>query len=283
MSTAPATMRNVSVDGINLEFEERGTGEPVVLIHGSTIKDDFLPVAHLPALHGYRLIRYHRRGYGGSTGSQGPISIEDQTRDCAGLIRALGIERAHVVGHSYGGVIALQLALDAPELVHSLVLMEPALILVVPSGQAMMQQMTPVMEMYQRGETAQAAAMFIQAISRPSAQQIIDDVIPGGYEDALTMADMFFATEMPALGAWSFDKQRVAARVKQPVLYVIGGETAPVFTEVQQLLAEALPQMVSTTIAGATHLLDIEKPGPSADAIAGFVRAHPMVGANAAR
>lgn len=86
-------------------------------------------------------------------------------RDCANLLRELNVERAHVVGHSYGGVIALQLALDAPGIVHSMSLLEPALILVVPSGQAMMQQMTPVIEMYQRGDKEQARG----PLSRPSA------------------------------------------------------------------------------------------------------------------
>lgn len=275
MSSAPVTMRNVSVDGIELEYEDRGSGEPVVLIHGSAVKDDLLPVADQPALKGYRVIRYHRRGYGGSSPVKGQITIEQQARDCAGLMRALGVERAHVVGHSYGGVIALQLALEAPGLVHSLVLMEPALILVVPSGQAMMQQMTPITEMYQRGEKQQAAAAFIQGISRPNAQQIFDAEIPGGYADALGMADMFFAIEMPALGSWSYRPQDVE-RIQQPVLYVIGDETPPPFFDIQQLLAKSLPHMVSSKIAGGTHLFDIERPGPTADTIARFLSLNPM-------
>jgi pimeloyl-ACP methyl ester carboxylesterase len=161
-------------------------------------------------------------------------------------------------------------------LVHTLTLMEPALILVVPSGQAMMQQMTPVTEMYQRGEKRQAADTFIQAISRPNARQIVDDAIPGGYDDALNMSDMFFATEMPALGEWSFNQQAVE-RIKQPVLFVLGEESPPPFHEVRELLAKAMPQMVTTTIAGGTHLYDIEKPAPTAEAIAHFLRLNPIV------
>jgi len=281
MSSTSVRMRTLSVDGVEIEFEDRGSGEPVVLIHGSAVKDDLFPVANQPALHGYRLVRYHRRGYGASTPPQEPLSIEDQSRDCAGLLRQLGIGRAHVVGHSTGGVIALQLALDAPDLVHSLSPLEPALILQVPAGQAMMQQMTPVVEMYQRGEKAQAAAAFIQGISRPNARQIIDGAIPdGAYDNALTMADMFFANEMPALERWSFSPQTMK-RIKQPVLFVIGDESIPPFSEVQQLLASALPQMVTTTIAGGTHIHDIEKPGPTAEAIASFLRVNPMIGVTA--
>ena len=282
MPSAPGTMRSLSIDGVELAFEERGSGEPVLLIHGSAVKDDLLPVADRLALGGHRVIRYHRRGYGTSSPVQGPVSIEDQSRDCAALLRELGIDRAHVVGHSYGGVIALQLALDAPEIVHSLALLEPALILLVPSGQAMMEQMAPVVEMYQRGNKEQAVEAFMQGISRPNAQQIIDEAIPGAYQDALGMGDMFFATEMPALQGWSFGEQE-GQRIRQPVLFVIGDESIPPFGEIQQLLAKALPQMVSTTIAGGTHIHDIEKPGPTAGAITGFMRVNPMIGVSADR
>jgi pimeloyl-ACP methyl ester carboxylesterase len=276
MSSTHATMRRLSADGVELAVEERGSGEPVVLIHGSAIKDDLLPVANDPALEGYKLVRYYRRGYGTSSPLQGPVTIEDQSRDCAALLRGLGIERAHVVGHSYGGVIALQLALDKPEMVHSLALLEPALILLVPSGQAMMQQMGPVLEMYQRGEKEQAVEAFLKGISRPNAPQIIDEAIPGAYQDSLNKADMFFATEMPALQAWSFGEKEWT-RIGQPVLFVIGEESVPLFGEVQQLLARAFPKMVTTTIAGGTHIHDIEKPGPTAKAIAGFLRVNPIL------
>ena len=76
----------------------------------------------------YQLVRYHRRGYAGSSTVGRSFSITDQATDCAELIRGLGIERAHIVGHSSGGPIALQLALDAPEMVESLVLLEPGLL-----------------------------------------------------------------------------------------------------------------------------------------------------------
>jgi pimeloyl-ACP methyl ester carboxylesterase len=276
-------VRTVSVGGVALEFDDQGSGEPVVLIHGSAVKDDLLPVGNRLAADGYRVVRYHRRGYGGVPRLPGPISIEDQSRDCIGLLRELDIERAHVVGHSTGGVIALQVALDAPAVVHSLALLEPALILIVPSGQAMMQQLTPVVEMYQRGEKAQAAETFIQAISRPNARQIIDGAIPGGaYDDALTMADMFFGIEMPSLQGWSFGPAQ-AGRIRQPVLFVGGDETPPPFREVQELLARELPQMVTTTVAGGTHIFDIEKPGPTAEAIASFLRLNPMIRVTAER
>ena len=111
-----------------LEYESHGEGEPVLLIHGSHVADAFLPLTREAALADrYRLIRYHRRGFAGSDPHSGPFSVEEQAQDALALVKHLGLERAHVVGHSYGAVTAVQLALDAPRAVHSLVLLEPPL------------------------------------------------------------------------------------------------------------------------------------------------------------
>ncbi len=139
-------MQRARVDGAELEFEVTGTGEPVLLIHGAFIAEAYAPLCAEPAVNSrYRLVRYHRRGYAGSSPVRAPFSLAEQAADCRALLRHLGIERAHVVGHSSGGVIALRLALDAPELVHSLVLLEPAL-LDVPSGALLAEALGPGLE-----------------------------------------------------------------------------------------------------------------------------------------
>ena len=84
----------------------------------------------------YRVLNYHRRGFAGSTAGSEPASIADHAADALALMRHVGFERAHVVGHSLGGAIALQLALDAPEAVRSLVLLEPALMGAIARVQA---------------------------------------------------------------------------------------------------------------------------------------------------
>jgi pimeloyl-ACP methyl ester carboxylesterase len=70
------------------------------------------------------LVRCRREGYGGGSRAHGPTSIAEQAAQARALAGPLGIERAHVVGHSSGGSIALQLALDAPSLVASLALLD---------------------------------------------------------------------------------------------------------------------------------------------------------------
>jgi pimeloyl-ACP methyl ester carboxylesterase len=128
-------LSRAALDGIELEYEIRGSGEPVMLMHAGVLADWFKPLLEEPALTGwYRLVRYHRVGYAGSSRLAGPVSIAQQAAHLRSLMLHLGIARAHIVGHSSSGNMALQFALDAPDMTHSLALLEPAL-LAVPSGQ----------------------------------------------------------------------------------------------------------------------------------------------------
>lgn len=108
-------MNRAVLDGIELEYEVRGAGEPVVLVHAGVLAGWFKPLMDEPALsRRYRLVRYHRIGYAGSSRIAGPVSLEDQAGHLRALMRHLGIERAHFVGHSSSGNIVLQAAMDTP-------------------------------------------------------------------------------------------------------------------------------------------------------------------------
>jgi pimeloyl-ACP methyl ester carboxylesterase len=120
-------MQRAAVNGVELEYELRGSGEPVVLIHWGVCAAWAEPLMDEPALADrHRLLGYHRAGFAGSDRIEGPLSMADHAAHCALLMRHLGIERAHVVGHSSSADIALQLALDFPDSVHTLALLEPA-------------------------------------------------------------------------------------------------------------------------------------------------------------
>ena len=177
MSSKP--MQRARVDGAELEFEVTGAGEPVLLIHGAFIAEAYAPLCAEPALNSrYRLVRYHRRGYAGSSPVRAPFSLAEQAADCRALLRHLGIERAHVVGHSSGGVIALQLALDAPEVVHSLILLEPGL-LDVPSGALLAEAFGPVLEQYGAGDKEGAADSFLRWAIGPDYRALARSADPG--------------------------------------------------------------------------------------------------------
>jgi pimeloyl-ACP methyl ester carboxylesterase len=271
-------MNRAQIGGRALEYEVRGAGEPVVLVHGSHIADAFAPLLVEPVLtERYQLILYHRRGFAGSTHPDGPLSIVQQAADCRTFMRHLGVPCAHIVGHSYGGAIALQLALDAPEAVHSLALLEPAL-LMVPSAQQFLEAIGPVLQMYEAGNKTGAVDGFLQAVVGPEHRSVLDRVLPGAFAQAVADADTFFRIELPALQQWSFT-QADAGRITQPVLAVLGADSHtlwPGWVEVHQLVQAWLPQAEAFVLKGATHGLQIIDPKGMAEGLAGFFARHPL-------
>jgi pimeloyl-ACP methyl ester carboxylesterase len=119
-----------------LEYIVEGSGEePVVFIHGSIIADANAPLLKQQILaDSYRLISYHRRGFAGSESYKTdlPPAISREASECQALMSYLQVRSAHLVGHSHGGVIALQLAVDPPTSICTLSLLEPALVAFIP-------------------------------------------------------------------------------------------------------------------------------------------------------
>ena len=258
-------------DGTTLEYEVQGSGEPVVFIHGAHVADSFKLLMADAALKDFRLIRYRRRGYAsGQAGST--ASISQHAADCLALLKILDAVPAHVVGHSSGGVMAIQLALDAPEAVRSLTLLEPAL-LDVPSGPELLEQLAPTGQMYESGDKAAAVDTFMRVVCGNGYRVAVDAGLPGAMEQAVAVADTFWGVELPAVGSWSFS-QEDASRIKQPVFAVLGGNSEavwPGYGEIQQRLLEWLPQAKPFVLPRATHLLQMENPRDMAEALAGFL------------
>ena len=273
----------VPVEGGELEYKVRGSGTPVLLIHGAILADAFAPLLVQPALTDrYRLIHYHRRGFAGSSRHAGPCSIAQQAADARALLDHLGVEGTHVVGHSYGGAIALQLALDAPERVSSLALLEPAGI-AAPSGERFAQEvLAPSGERYASGDKAGAVALFLQGVCGPQMQEVADQALPSGaYDLATADADTFFLVEGPALREWQFGPAE-AAHITQPVLLVLGTDSdavTPMFGEMNAALAEWLPHAEPVTLPGVTHALQMMNPAGTADLLAAFFARNPLAAA----
>ncbi|MCA1699636.1 MAG: alpha/beta hydrolase, partial [Actinobacteria bacterium] len=272
-------MESANVNGAELEYEVIGTGEPVLLV-SPVLADGFLPLLAQPALAGrYQLIRYHKRGWVGSTHTPPPVSIADHAADAAALLDHLGVRRAHIAGHSSGAAVAAQLALDHPEYVHTLMLLELAL-LSVPSGEAFFTQAEPAFDAYASGDHAGALAMFMSAVSGlewTSCRALLEKSVPGAVEQTIRDADTFFGIELPALTEWAFGAEQ-AARLNRPVLSVLGNETQPLWVEVAEFLRSALPQVNECTIDGVGHLLHIQRPEPVARGMAEFLGRYPMGG-----
>lgn len=115
-------MPTVQSNGINLYYETHGEGQPLLFIHGlgSSSRDWEFQV---PAFSiSYQVITFDLRGHGQSDKPTGPYSMAMFAADTASLLRALAIDQAHVVGLSLGGGIAFQLAVEAPQIVQTLII-----------------------------------------------------------------------------------------------------------------------------------------------------------------
>ena len=266
-------MESVTVNGVELEYEAIGSGEPVLLI-SPVLADGFVPLLTQPALADrHLLIRYHKRGWAGSTHTPPPVSIGDHAADAAALLEHLGIPRAHIAGHSSGAAVAAQLALDRPETVHTLILMELSL-LSVPAGEHFLEQAGPAFEAYASGDHARALAMFMTAVSGldwPTCRALLEERTPGAVAQAVEDADTFFGIELPALTEWDFGPQQASA-IDQPVLSVLGSQTQPLWVEVADFLRSSLPQVEELTIDGVGHLLHAQRPEPVARGMREFLR-----------
>jgi len=190
-------MLRTTVNGAEIEYELRGTGDPLLLIHGSILADAFLPLVIEPEIEDhYRVIYYHRRGFAGSDRAKNPFLIPQQAADCRALLEHLNIPRAHVAGHSYGAVTALQMALDSPHLIRSLAVLEPPLLGSIPSGPALGKRWRPLPTCMRVGDKSGAVDAFLREVNGDEYRQVIDARLPAGAFDlAVTDLDTFFQSK----------------------------------------------------------------------------------------
>jgi pimeloyl-ACP methyl ester carboxylesterase len=264
-------MEHAKVNGVELEYEVVGSGEAMLLIHGAHLADALQPLVAEPALERFQRIRYHRRGFGGSTYpvDAGPTSVAVQAEDAAGLLDHVRVDRAHLVGHSWGGSIALELAAQHPTRVASLVLLEPAFF-TTPAGAAFARAVAPLIDRYEAGDAEGAVHGFLALVGDRNWRATIEQTVPGGIAQAVKDAATFFETELPGAPNWTFGPEQAAA-ITCPVLSVLGSRSSPLFVEGRQLLHAWFPDCRDADIVGATHLLQMQAPGPVATAIAAFL------------
>lgn len=276
-------MERATVGGLELEYELRGSGDPVVLIHWGLGAAWAEPLMEQPALADrYRLLNYHRAGFARSDRVEGALSMSEHATHCARLMRHLGIERAHIVGHSSSADIALQLALDFPDAVQTLALMEPARPVPPTNDQAEFVRdfVAPAIQRYRAGDKTGAVDTFSRGVFGSEYRDRLERGLPGAFAQAVADADAFFRQELPALQQWPL-AQEDAGRITQPTLAIRGEYTAPTFPERLQLLVSWMPNVESFELPDATHLLHLQNPREMADALASFYARHPLTASTA--
>jgi 3-oxoadipate enol-lactonase len=263
-------MERSLINGIELAYELRGNGAPLVMIHGAQGDQSmFADLASVCAANKFRVLTFDQRGSGLSEKPDIDYSIAMLADDTAALIDHVGFSAAHVVGVSMGGMIAQELALRHPAKVRSLVLG-----CTTPGGHkairaegnalAAAYSLQP-MSAEERGR-ALAEAVFskghlarhpeiIATMIEARRQRPIDPIALGHRMKALTEHDTY--DRLPKIGC--------------PTLVITGKDDALISWENSRLLAERIPGARLEVLDPAGHCFWLERPEESRAAIVRFL------------
>ncbi len=253
-------MATVQVRGIQIAYNIDGRGEPVVLIGGFTmVKESWeLQVAEL-AKH-FRVITFDNRGVGETTVPKERFSIAEMAADTVGLMDALGIDSAHVVGVSMGGLIAQTLALDHPDRVKKVVLG-----CTTHGGRHAVQPQKEVMQLLAKASDPSVPVEEAVRMRLPTilAERFIREE-PERLEEFVRTSVQHWPTPEGAagqMGALSvFNVKKRLGEIRCPVLVITGAEDRMMPAENSRLLAEGIEGAEQYLVEGAGHSFFFEKP-----------------------
>jgi pimeloyl-ACP methyl ester carboxylesterase len=200
-----------------------------------------------------------------------PVTIPQHAADCEALLDHLGVQRAHVVGQSYGGAVSLQLAVDAPATVQSLTLLEPALASALLGFPEFSKLLERAVELYASGRGREAIEQFGRAVVGGDRW---DSFAAGWLERWVPDAAVLFESDIPSFSQWEFGEAD-AARIAQPVLNLRGSDTPAPFVEVWRRVNEWIPHAEGHVVQQASHCIMQMKPSRVAELLADFVDRHP--------
>lgn len=263
-------MPSAPVGDIELYYEESGSGDPLLLIMGLAADSVAWMMQREAFAAGYRTIVFDNRGVGRSSKPAGPYSIAQMADDTAGLLAALDVERAHVVGVSMGGMIAQELALRHPARVRSLVL---GCTYARPDD-TVQAQFADSLQAF--GATRTADGTIAVDLARLDPMAFIQRLLP------LTFTPQFIMTELPKLmqmfgGAlqYGFDMPAILAQVAAtqahdtadrlrdigvPTLVLCGDADLLIPASNSDLLAAGIPGARLVKLPGGSHGFNFETP-----------------------
>lgn len=260
-------MAIIDLSGTPLAYTERGSGAPVLLIHGSgTYSETFEPLLdRLPT--GVRAIAYDRRGFGASVGPPAG-RFSEHVEDAAVLLEALDAAPATILGSSTGGVLALRLAVARPELVSALVLIEPAYQLpLVPSASASLAIGRVMLRWALRRDAEGAGLRFYRWATAYSDGGNQYDAYPERWQRTALGHSRTALREL-LQSAVPGPPRSALRRITKPTAVVIGDAGVPVFHRSARRALRAIPGAYEIPAPGAAHLVYTDQPGVCAAAIA---------------
>jgi esterase len=287
-------MPAATVNGADLAYIGQGHGEPVLFVHGGA-GDYRAWDQQMDAFGaGYRAIALSCRGYWPNPKLRPgePVTLDTFTADLAQFIRALGTGPVHLVGHSSpGGFASLRLAARHPELLRTLVLLEPPafplLGISIPPRPAQLLRLLirnpraglgfirfgakgigPAITAFERGDDARALRIFMAANTSQAAVDAIPDAVFQRLADNTGPLKAQLKAGFPPFTA--ADARAIAV----PALLVSGTESPAHLQAVTGRLAQLIPDADQLTIAGATHNMFTSHPAQFNAGVLRFIRSH---------
>ena len=270
----------IKTNGTNLEYIDKGQGDPVVFVHGSL--GDFRSWSQQmePFSKLYRVIAYSRRYHypNAGPGERLDYSVDLHARDLESLISDLGLQRPHIVGSSYGAYIALVLAAGHPEMVRSLTLGEPPLLPWLESAKEdaptvadfMAKAWEPAKSAFQRGEMEEGVKAFINGVLGQGAF----DKLPTPIRGAMMENAPEMKAEVLSPGYFSRFTRVDAKKIKTPTL-ILSGELSPaMFHHIVRELRRCIPGAECAVIPGSSHMMQTGNPEAYNARVLGFLSRH---------
>nr|WSX75158.1 alpha/beta hydrolase [Streptomyces sp. NBC_00899] len=263
-------MKRLDVGDARIAYTDEGEGVAVLLLHGSFTADWFTPAGRRLAA-GHRVLNVRRAGYGGSEDLAGGASVAAHADHAARVLEDAGVRRAHLVGHSSGAAVALQLASTRPDMAATLVLLDAAF--PYAPDEPKHPAMPHAVEAAAEGDYERAFDVFLGGVGGPGFREVfVRELGADGLREAVAGSRYFFTVEGPALRAWDFGRTQAAA-VTAPVLLAVGGEGERLGTAYRARaaqLASWLPDSQTRVVPGAGHALPLEDPASVAAMVEEF-------------
>lgn len=267
-------MAHATIHGHELHYVQRGEGEPLLLIQGMSGShlswgDPFLGFL----VRDFALTAYDHRGIGHSSRLSGPFSIGDLADDAAGLLDAIGVERAHVLGISMGGMVAQELALRRPDRVQTLTL---GCTYSGGAGSALTRPEVfgPLAEAMMSGDRERALrAGFDINVSRAFAAEASNWKAFRAMATRLPAAVPVIMAQLQAIGG--HDTSERLASISVPTLVIHGDEDRMLSVDNGRLIASLIPGARLEVLEGVGHLFWWEQPERSAE----LIREHALAAA----
>ncbi|MFX1499181.1 MAG: alpha/beta fold hydrolase [Promethearchaeota archaeon] len=246
-------MPKKKINGIRMYYEMAGEGEPLLLIHGlgSSTRDWEFQVPTFSQK--YQVITIDLRGHGKTDKPKGPYDMRMFANDIKELLEEIGIKWTHILGISLGGGIAFQFAVDYPDLVKSLIIVNAGI--EIPTGSIKMKleafKRTFIVRLVGMKKMGQVLAprLFIKPEQEDLRQKLIER-----WQENDKKA---YLSAMRSLIGWSVRDQ--LEKIKCPTL-VIGSEQDYAPSSIKKEYTELLPNAKFIEIKDARHAVAIEKP-----------------------